>query len=285
MSDVENETKGFAAGGADYISKPFKTEIVHARIKTHLALYDQNRELEEKVRQRTREIMETQDATILSLAILAEYRNQESGRHAQRTQRYVRLLAEYLHDHPRFRNYLDQETIEMMYKSAPLHDIGKIGVPDSVLLKMGKLKPAEEDEMKKHTIYGKDALARSEKALKSRASDSFLQIAKELAFAHHENWDGSGYPQGLAGEAIPVPGRLMAVADAYDMLVCDRLDKPPFPHQTAMIIITSDKGKKYDPDIVDALMALEKKFHHIAVELADVEAEKEFLAKQGAGKE
>jgi putative two-component system response regulator len=150
---------------------------------------------------------------------------------------------------------------------------------------MGKLKPHEEAELKKHTIYGKDAIARAEKALQNKMSDSFLQIAKELAYTHHENWDGSGYPQGLAGEAIPVPGRLMAVADAYDMLVSKRLDKPPFPHQTAMIIIANDKGKKYDPDVVDAFMELQGEFHTIARELADCEEEKVMLAKQGVVKD
>jgi putative two-component system response regulator len=164
-----------------------------------------------------------------------------------------------------------------MYKSAPLHDIGKVGVPDNVLLKIGKLKPQEEAEMKKHTLYGKEAIARAEKAIQSTGQNSFLHTAKEIAHTHHENWDGSGYPQGLAGKDIPLAGRLMAVADAYDMLVSQRLDKPPFPHQTAVMIITNDKGKKYDPDIVDAFLQVQGEFHKIAREMADSETEKDFL--------
>jgi putative two-component system response regulator len=285
MSDVEAETKGFEVGGSDYVAKPFNVEVINARIKTHLALYALNQSLEEKVRQRTREIAETQEVTILSLATLAEYRNQELGRHALRTKHYIRLLAEHLKNHDRFRDFLDPETIATISKSAPLHDIGKVGVPDNVLLKMDKLKPLEEEELKKHTVYGKEAIARAEKALKSAGQNSFLHIAKEIAYTHHENWDGSGYPQGLTGKDIPLAGRLMAVADAYDMLVSKRLDKPPYPHQTAMMIIANDKGKKYDPDIVDAFMKLQGEFHKIARELADFEEEREILAKQGVVKE
>ncbi|PWH18017.1 MAG: two-component system response regulator [Anaerolineae bacterium] len=267
LNEVTDESRGFEVGGVDYITKPIHAATVRARVKTHLALYDQNRALEEKVQERTRELMHTQDVTIVGFSTLAEYRSQETGWHILATQQYVGLLARYLVTHPKFAQYLTSETIEILIKSAPLHDIGKIAVPDRILLKPGKLTPEEFEEIKKHTIYGRDALARAEQAL-GEVRSSFLSIAKEIAYTHHERWDGKGYPQGLAGDEIPISGRLMALADVYDALVSPRVYKDAIRHEEAVQIIESERGLHFDPDVVDAFLDLENVFHNIAESMA-----------------
>ena len=270
--EIEDEAQGFELGAVDYITKPVSPPIVKARVKTHLALYDQNRILDEKVKQRTKELALTQDVTIHGLASLAETRDNETGGHIIRTQRYVRTLAEQLMKHPKFRDYLDDETIELLFKSAPLHDIGKVGVPDRILLKPGQLNIDEFNTMKKHTVYGRDALVRAEEAIGNDESadiGNFLRIAHEIAYNHHEKWDGTGYPEGIGEEDITIPGRLMALADVYDALICRRVYKPAFPHDKAMDIIIEGNGKHFDPAIVEALIATEGIFKQTALEFAD----------------
>ncbi len=274
--EIEDESRGFAAGCADYITKPISPPLVKARVETHLAMHNQNRVLEEKVRQRTKELVYTRDVTILGLAVLAEYRDNETGAHIMRTKHYVRALARHLASKPKFREYLDEEMIELLFKSTPLHDIGKVGVPDSILLKPGPLNKEEFEEMKRHTIYGRDALMRAEKALGANGGGStFLQVGKEIAHSHHEKWDGSGYPDGLKGEEIPLPGRLVAMADVYDALISRRVYKPPYPHPKAVEIITEGDGRvepdHFDPDILEAFKALHDEFHQIALKYADHE--------------
>jgi putative two-component system response regulator len=268
LSEPTDESKGFEIGAVDYITKPISAPIVRARVKTHLALRDQNRALEEKVRVRTDELVHTQDVTIIGFATLAEFRNQETGSHIMRTQQYVRILAQYLMIHSRFSAYLNTDTINLLYKSAPLHDIGKIAVPDRILLKPGKLTTDEFDEIKLHTVYGRDAILRAEQALGDVRS-TFLSIAKEIAYTHHEKWDGSGYPQGLAGDDIPVSGRLMALADVYDALTSKRVYKAAFTHEKAAEIIREERGKHFDPEIVDAFLDIEDVFQIIAQSLTD----------------
>lgn len=215
---------------------------------------------------RTEELQRTQDVTIHSLASLAEARDNETGAHILRTQRYVRALAEALRDVPDYREYLDEPTIDLLFKSAPLHDIGKVGIPDRILLKPGRLDPDEFEVMKTHATIGGDALAVAEREL---GGSSFLQLAKEIAMTHHEKWDGSGYPGGLAGEAIPIAGRLMAVADVYDALISKRVYKEAFSHDTAMGIIREGRGAHFDPQVVDALERVEDEFVAIARRYAD----------------
>jgi putative two-component system response regulator len=263
LNEVTDEKKGFDVGGVDYITKPVNTPTVRARVKTHLALYDQNRVLEDRVRERTDELVHTQDVTIIGFATLAEFRNQETGAHIMATQQYVRILAHYLAPHPRFSEFLTPDNIELLRKSAPLHDIGKIAVPDRILLKPGKLTMEEFEEIKKHTIYGRDAILRAERALGDVMS-SFLSIAKEVAYTHHERWDGRGYPEGLAEETIPISGRLMALADVYDALISPRVYKEAFSHQKATEIIQGERGRHFDPEVVDAFLDLEDVFHNIA---------------------
>ncbi len=276
LSDAENESKGLELGAVDYISKPFKPSIVKTRVHNHLELKRYRDHLEELVRERTRELALTQEVTIESMAALAEYRDPETGGHIRRTQNYVRALAEHLKDHPRFKQFLDDAAIDLFYKSAPLHDIGKVGVSDNILLKPGKLTGEEFEEIKKHPIYGRDAIQCAEKRL---GSNSFLRLAWEIAYSHHEKWDGSGYPQGLKKEEIPISGRLMALADVYDALISKRVYKPPFPHKKAVAIIVEGKGQHFDPEIVDVFLELEEQFRQIALKHADYEEERQSLIK------
>ncbi|MFC1606464.1 two-component system response regulator [Candidatus Latescibacterota bacterium] len=278
--EIEDETLGFELGAVDYITKPVSPPIVKARVKTQLAIYDQNKVLEEKVLVRTRELAVTQDVTILGLASLAETRDNETGGHIMRTQRYIRTLAEQLMTHESFKSYLDEETVDLLYKSAPLHDIGKVGVPDKILLKPGKLDDDEFDIMKKHTTYGRDSILRAEEAFAIEGGNSnstFLSIAREIAYIHHEKWDGTGYPEGIAGDKISIPGRLMAIADVYDALICKRVYKPPFTHRKAKEIIIEGRGKHFCPDVVNAFAETEEIFRQIALEFADHDEERAAL--------
>jgi putative two-component system response regulator len=270
---VPDELKGFELGAADYITKPMSPPIVKARIKTHLALCsanrklaDQNYLLESRVQERTEELSRTKDVAIYCMASLAETRHAETGKHILRTQHYVKVLAEHLKDHPRFSRQLDDAYINMLFKTSPLHDIGKVGIPDRILLKPGKLEAEEWGLMKRHAQYGHDALLRAEQEL---GTTDFLQLAREIALTHHECWDGSGYPQGLRGEEIPISGRLMALADVYDAFINRRVYKDPIPHETAVETICEGSGSRFDSDIVDAFLALQNEFLHIAEMYSD----------------
>ncbi len=226
----------------------------------------------DRLRNRTHQLEATQDATIVALASLAETRDNETGMHIRRTQAYVRALAEQLRDHPRFAAYLTPARIDLLEKSAPLHDIGKVGVPDAILLKPGKLDPDEWEIMKLHTVYGAEALSQAEQDL---GANSFLHLAWEIAYTHHEKWNGEGYPRRTKGEDIPIAGRLMAIADVYDALISKRVYKPAFPHEKAKAIILDGKGEHFDPAVVDAFRASEAAFTEIAARLADPAGEDE----------
>jgi len=226
---------------------------------------------ERKAKQRTRELALAQEAIIESMASLTETRDPETGGHIKRTQNYVRLLARTIRESPTHRALLDDETIDLLYKSAPLHDIGKVGVPDCILLKPGKLSETEFEEMKKHAVIGRNAIRATEKKLGSK---SFLRFAHDIAYTHHEKWNGSGYPQGLRGEEIPLCGRLMALADTYDALISQRVYKPPLTHEEAVRIIVKDKGTHFDPDLVDAFLTVSEEFRNIAREHSDSEKQK-----------
>ncbi|WP_440888453.1 HD-GYP domain-containing protein [Vibrio sp. WZ-1] len=212
------------------------------------------------------EVKTTRDVAIVSLSALAESRDNETGAHILRTQEYVKVLAEHLSKHTAHQSLLTPNYIELLYKSAPLHDVGKVGVPDSVLLKPGKLTDKEFEIMKGHAEIGAEALSIAEKQL---GSSSFLRVAKEIALTHHEKWDGTGYPNQLSGEEIPLSGRLMALADVYDALISKRVYKPAFSHDKAKAIILEGKGKHFDPQIVDAFLAVETDFQHIAQQYQD----------------
>ncbi|MCP4177033.1 MAG: two-component system response regulator [bacterium] len=274
MSEELDEEKGLELGAIDYITKPFSPKLVKSRVYNHLELKIFRDRLEELVIERTEELKLTQDVVIESMANLAEYRDPETGGHILRTKNYVKLLAKNLKNNPKFSEFLTDKNIELLCQSAPLHDIGKIAISDSVLLKPGKLTDEEFELMKQHTVFGKDAILSSEKKL---GENSFLVYAREMAESHQEKWDGSGYPNGLKGEEIPISGRLMAVADVYDALISKRVYKPSFPHKKAVEIIIDGKGTHFDPDLVDAFLEIENEFRKIAYEFADCEEEKNNL--------
>jgi putative two-component system response regulator len=223
--------------------------------------------LEAEVAQRTRETLAVQDATIMAMATLAETRDHETGNHIRRTQLYVKALATALAPNPRFAAFCTPKNIDLLFKSAPLHDIGKVGVPDHILLKPGKLTPEEFEQMKLHTTYGRDAILAAEKLLGAEAS--FLSFAREIAYSHQEKWDGSGYPLGLVGDDIPVSARIMAVGDVYDALISARVYKPAFSHGQAMDILLKGRGSHFDPDMVDAFISIEAEIREIAARYSD----------------
>jgi putative two-component system response regulator len=287
-SGVEDEKMGLDLGAVDYITKPISPPIVMARVRNHLVLKasadflrDKADYLEHEVGKRTAEVIAIQDVTILAMASLAETRDSDTGNHIRRTQHYVKALALKLREQPRLAALLDDRYILMLFKSAPLHDIGKVGIPDRILLKPGKLTPEEFELMKTHTTLGRDAIHAAERQLGMPVE--FLKLAKEIAYSHQEKWDGSGYPEGLKGEAIPLSARLMALADVYDALISRRVYKEGMPHEQALAIISAGRGQHFDPDMVDAFLAIHEEFHAIAQRYIDtdneLEAKRQHLAR------
>lgn len=218
-----------------------------------------------------------QEATIVALASLAETRDNETANHVRRTQRYVRILAQELQKQTRFAKFITPEWLESLFRSSALHDIGKVGIPDRILLKPGKLTDAEFEIMKTHSRLGSDAIAAAERHLES--SSTFLAMAGEIALSHHEKWDGKGYPLGLSGEDIPLAARLMALADVYDALISKRVYKPAFPHEKAVAIIREGRGNHFDPVLVDAFEQVCEQFRQLALELPDSDEEVERKAR------
>ncbi|WP_283150988.1 HD-GYP domain-containing protein [Silvimonas soli] len=283
-SDEENEARGFEVGAVDFITKPISPSTLVSRVTAQLALKrmrdllrDKNTYLECEIARRTREVVAVQSVAIAAMASLAETRDSETGNHILRTQRYVKALAEHLRDHPRFSAQLDDYYIDLLFKSAPLHDIGKVGIPDHILLKPGKLTPQEMEIMKTHAVKGRAAIAKMEQMLGYQIE--FLVLAKEIAFSHHEKWDGSGYPLGLSGDGVPLSARLMALADVYDALISPRVYKKPMSHEAASNLILAGRGTHFDPDIVDAFDQLQGEFQAIARFYGDTDAELEQKAR------
>ena len=289
-SNVADEEKGFAAGAVDYLTKPISPPILVARVRTHLTLKgaadflkDQNDFLQEEVHRRIVQMSTIQDVAIVALASLAETRDNDTGNHVRRTQYYVEILANTLRGHVRFAPLLTEDNIELLYKSAVIHDIGKVGIPDHILLKPGKLTPDEFEVMKTHTVLGRNAILAAEKLLD--APNDFLRFGREIALSHHERWDGRGYPEGLAGEAIPVSARLMAVADVYDALISRRPYKEPFSHKEAVAIIEAERGRHFDPDVTDAFLSCVDDFKQIALQYADHEENIGIVVRRSADKD
>jgi CHASE2 domain-containing sensor protein len=236
---------------------PVATLLLVFLLLTSLRFLQADRE----VRERTRKLALTQGAIIQSLASLAETRHHETGGHIQRTRHYMRVLADRLKYHPRFHHYLDDATIDLLFRLAPLHDIGKVGVPDEILLKPGQLNPEEFEKMKQHTLYGSETIRLAKQLL---GEESFLQMADEITLNHHEKWDGTGYPHGLKGEEIPIPGRIMAVADVYDAITHYRKYQGAFSHEEAVRVMVGDRGTHFDPDVLDAFLEVQEEFRQIA---------------------
>ncbi len=273
-SDEENEKKGLALGAADFIIKPINPSILKARIRTHLALKrsrdilkNQNQYLDKEVQRRIKDITIMQEATIMAMAALAETRDNDTGRHLRRTRFYIQELAEHMAKIEKYKNTLTPEKIHLIALSSPLHDIGKVGIPDDILLKPGPLTAEEFEVIKTHTTLGRDAILTAENLI--GGAETFLTCARKIAYSHHEKWDGTGYPLGLSGENIPLPARLMAVVDAYDALTSKRVYKEAVTHNEAVSIIKADSGKHFDPDVVDAFLELQEEFKQISRKYTD----------------
>ncbi len=274
LDEEFDEEHGLELGAVDYLTKPVSPAIVLARVQTQLAvkgardvLKNQNAFLEAEVSRRMAENQLIQDVSINALAHLAETRDPETGNHIRRTQEYIAVLAEQLQTHPRFASTLNARVIRLLTKSAPLHDIGKVGIPDHILLKPGKLSAEEWETMQTHAKLGADAIEQAEQ--EAERPVEFLSMAKEIAHWHHEKWDGSGYPDRLAGDAIPVSARLMALADVFDALISVRVYKPAMSYEEARDLIVAGRGKHFDPDVVDAFAANYENFVAIAERYAE----------------
>jgi len=274
LDSADEVVRGLDCGAADYITKPLYPPIVLARVRAQLELKhsrdrlrDHNLFLEAEVARRMEENLLIQNVSIFALARLAEVRDGFTGNHLRRTQQYVKTLANSLKRHPRFVAFLTQSNIETLVQSALLHDIGKIGIPDHILLKNGKLNPDEWEIMKTHAKLGSDAIELAKRdAVKPI---EFLSMAQDIAHYHHEKWDGSGYPDGLVGDAIPIPARLMALADVFDALISRRMYKEAWSLDTARELIAQGRGCHFDPDVTDAFLAGFDEYSAIAERYAD----------------
>ena len=269
LTDPADEKLGFEAGGVDFVTKPINIEILSSRVRTHLELKKsrdilkgQSAFLQSEVLRRSRELAEMQEATILAMASLAELRDDDTGGHLWRTQRFVRRLAEELLCDPRFTSSLDEEMVAALVKASPLHDLGKIGIRDDVLRKPGRLDPEEFDHVKTHARAGWAALDVARRHL--GGSNPLVDMAAEIALHHHEKWDGSGYPDGLAGDEIPIAARIMALADVYDALTSRRVYKDPVTHEKAMGIIRQGAGSHFDPRMVEVFLTIGNDIQAIA---------------------
>jgi len=281
-SEEEANVQALEAGADDFLVKPLNAALLQARVRNALNskhLYDQvvnyknkveqyNLTLEQRIRERTAQIERTQQVTAFSLARLSESRDTETGVHLERMRRYVRLLASEMSHWSTHRDLIDETFIHQLYFSSPLHDIGKVGIPDLILLKPGKLTPEEYEIMKWHSIIGGDTLKEADV---EAGTNSFLAMGRDIAYYHHEKWDGSGYPYGLAGQDIPLAARIVALGDVYDALTSKRPYKDAFPHEKARAIILESDGAHFDPDVVQAFIACESQFLSIQQEYTDAD--------------
>lgn len=257
----------------DYITKPFHFQEVCKRVDTHVRLRRlqaeleaKNRRLVELVSEQVREISDSQMATIFALAKLAESRDGETGKHIERVQLYCKLLAATLAEQPVYQGRIEESFIDNIFLASPLHDIGKVGIRDNILLKQGQLTAAEFDEMKAHTVLG----ARTLEAVRTRyPRNEFLRLGIEIARCHHERWDGLGYPTGLSGAEIPLSARIMAVADSYDAARTRRCYKPSLSHAECRAALLQRSGTYLDPDVVQAFESVQGLFEDVASALDD----------------
>jgi putative two-component system response regulator len=277
LTEVTDKVKAFEAGGVDYITKPFQFEEVRSRVGTHLRLSkmkllleQHNLHLQDLVIEKTQEIFDSQMATVLALSKLAEYRDDETGHHIERTRTFCKVLAQQLQHNPRYSQSISDDYVENIFHVAPLHDIGKVGIPDSILLKPGRLTPEEFGIIKSHPVIGANTL----KSVRTKYPNNvFINMGIAVAHSHHEKWDGSGYPDGLAGEDIPLAGRIMSLADVYDALRSKRPYKLAFSHEESCSIILKGAGKHFDPAVIAAFKDVESMFAEIHKHAYDGEGE------------
>ncbi|MDR0937534.1 MAG: response regulator [Oscillospiraceae bacterium] len=274
-SNSDDELKGLLLGAVDYISKPFRAELLHKRVDVHITLGSQRRQLQQQseyfqnfnevlkknVEEKTRSLVNLQSAILQTMADLVERRDGDTGGHIVRTQLYLKVLITALMERDGYRDYIkDNWDVDLLIQSSQLHDIGKIAISDKILKKPGELNEEEFTEMKTHTTHGKEII---EHMMSLAEEKDFLRYAKVLAEMHHEKWDGTGYPNGLSGKDIPLPGRLMAIADVFDALVSERPYKKPFTHDEAVKIILEGKGNHFDPNLVDVFEESSEKFREV----------------------
>jgi len=261
LNDVESELKCLRMGALDFIGKPFAPELMLSRIKVHLELANYRKNLELLVREKTKTIENLQDSMVIGLAELVECRDGETGGHIKRTAKYLEILVHAMVETGIYSDTLTEEYIHNIIRSASLHDIGKIGISDNILLKQGSFDKDELDYMKQHTILGGIAL---QKVIDASDGESFLYIARDMALCHHEKWDGTGYPSGLSKCSIPLCARIMAIADVYDALTSKRPYKQPFTHSKAVEIILDGRGTHFEPCIVDIFKSVSHKFSEVS---------------------
>jgi len=274
LSGSDDKINGFAAGAVDYVTKPFRSDEVIARVRTHLRLRWlqsemelHNRNLEELVREKVQEISDSHMSTIFALVKLAEYRDEDTGLHIERTRTFCRILALKLQENPFYANMISDAYVDNIFHAAPLHDIGKVGIPDGILQKPGKLTPEEFEIMKTHTTIGARTL---EEVHMKYPRNEFLSMGISIARSHHERWDGTGYPDGLSCENIPLCARIMALSDVYDALRSKRVYKSAFSHEEACRLISDGAGSQFDPSVFEAFKFLSPEFSRIRDQMDDV---------------
>jgi putative two-component system response regulator len=263
-ADIEStETRGLRSGAVDYVSKPFNPEVVKARVDNHLELKRYRDNLEETVEAKVRQLIRGKENMLETLATVIEYRNLESGHHVRRTSVLSRKLVNRMFDIPYYARQLNDMHHESMLKAVPIHDIGKIGVPDNILLKPGRLTPEEFDIIKTHTTIGSDII---DTLLTHDEGDEYLLHCRDICRHHHERFDGKGYPDGLAGENIPLSARILSIVDVYDALANSRVYKPAIPHDETVKIIHSGSGTQFDPGVVSAFMDIHASFPSLSLD-------------------
>lgn len=275
-TDVDDEAKGLDLGAVDYIGKPVNPAIVRARVRNHLELKRHRNHLEELVAQRTYQLKKAQESVIEAMGMVAEHRDPETGSHISRTKGYVNILSIELSKLPKYSKILTPHIIELVTNAAPLHDLGKIAISDSILLKEGSLTPEEFEIIKTHPLIGEETIRMAE--LKFKDNDT-LMIARDIAGAHHEKWNGKGYPRGLSGADIPLWGRIMAVADVYDAIISRRSYKEAKSHKEAVAYIIDHKGTQFDPDLIDAFLNVEDEILEIALKYAEDNEQRSILLR------
>jgi putative two-component system response regulator len=282
LDDLESVVRCIELGAEDYLTKPFNKVLLKARISACLdrkRLHDQeeehrkviedyNQRLEERVQEQIGEIVSAQQASILAMSKLAESKDPETGAHLDRMSEYCRVLSIALRDSDKHKDIINDAFISNIHAASPLHDIGKVGIPDDILLKPGKLTEQEWAVMKTHPVIGAETLRTVHK---KHPGNKFVEMGIEIALYHHEKWDGNGYPKGLQGEDIPLSARILALGDVYDALTSKRCYKDAFSHEKSRAIILEGKGTHFDPDVVDAFLKMEQEFIRIRAEFIDEE--------------
>lgn len=266
LSQTSEKIKAFEVGGVDYITKPFQFEELRARVENHLKLHRLQINLEDQVDKQVKEITELQMGMIFGLAKLAEARDNDTGKHLDRIRILCKMIADELKNHPNYCEYVDVAYCDRIFHASPLHDIGKVGIPDNILLKPGKLTPKEFNIMKTHSTIGAQTLSEVQHRF---PKNEFIKMGIKIAKSHHEKWNGQGYPDGLSGDDIPLSARIMAIVDVYDAVRSKRIYKPPISHQKTCEIIQRESGTHFDTTLVEVFTSLQTRFNEIWSDLQD----------------